>query len=342
MTYRNNILLDTLGGKMTSRPPVWIMRQAGRILPGYRAVRASVSGFKELVKSPNLIAEVSVEPLEVLGVDAAILFSDILVIPEAMGVNYDIVEKKGPLFDNPITSVSDIDKLIHGEDVLDKLSYVFDSIGKTKKRLDGAAPLIGFAGAPWTLFAYMIEGSGSKTFAKARRFLYEEPKASHRLMGYIAKSTSFYLQQKIKSGVDVIQLFDSWAEMLSPAQYEEFCVPYITDIMKSIEGTPRIFFPKGAWSALSSCKDIPTEVVGIDWKTSADFVRQTLGREVIIQGNMDPAYLYASPDAIAAESHKIAREIGGKHIFNLGHGVYPDTDATHVKALVDAVKSFRY
>jgi len=318
------------------------MRQAGRILPGYRKVRASVSGFKALVKRPDLIAEVTVEPLDVLGVDAAILFSDILVIPEAMGIDYEIVEKKGPLFDNPIKMVSDIDKLVHGDDVLPRLDYVFDSIGKTKKRINRSNPLIGFAGAPWTLFAYMIEGSGSKTFAKARRFLYEEPEASHRLLNYIATSTAAYLKQKVLSGVDAVQLFDSWAGMLSPAQYREFCVPYNKMILDAVEGTPRIFFPKGAWSALPDCTDINTEAVGIDWKTAPSYVRGFFGDDMIVQGNMDPAFLYASPEEIATEAHRIIDTVGGRHVFNLGHGVYPDTDANHVKALVDAVKAYRY
>ena len=203
MSYKNEILLDVFKGKPLERPPIWIMRQAGRILPGYRKIRSSVSGFKDLVKNPELIAEVTVEPMNVLGVDAAILFSDILVIPEAMGLDYDIVEKKGPLFQRTVTAAADVDELLSGEHVIDHLSYVFDSIHKTKDRIDNRNPLIGFSGAPWTLFAYMVEGSGSKTFSKARRFLYEEPEASHKLMSKITESIIFYLKEKIRCGVDL-------------------------------------------------------------------------------------------------------------------------------------------
>lgn len=293
MDYRNNILMDTLAGKTVSRPPVWVMRQAGRILPGYRKIRAAAGSFKKLVKSPDQIAEVTVEPLNELGVDAAILFSDILVIPEAMGVNYEIVEKVGPVFDNPIQSPYEIDGLRSGDDVLEHLDYVFNSIDKTKQLMGGSNPLIGFAGAPWTLFAYMIEGGGSKTFSKARRFLYEHPEASHRLLDKITTSTISYLKNKIKYGVDVVQLFDSWAAMLTTEQYETFALPYCKRILQAVEGTPRIFFPKGAWSSIPALKDFPCEVLGIDWLTSADYVRSHMGQDQMIQGYMDPAHLYA-------------------------------------------------
>ncbi|MFT6809600.1 MAG: uroporphyrinogen decarboxylase [Saprospiraceae bacterium] len=342
MSYHNNLLLDVLEGKKVARPPVWVMRQAGRILPGYRKIRASVGSFKGLVKRPDLISEVTVEPLQVLGVDAAILFSDILVIPEAMGVNYEIVEKVGPIFESPIMNPSDIDRLISGIDVLPNLDYVFESIYKTKQLMDGSNPLIGFAGAPWTLFAYMIEGSGSKTFSKARRFLYEEPEASHRLLGMIADSTAYYLKEKINVGVDAIQLFDSWAGSLTVAQYKEFCLPYIKRILDAVEGIPRIFFPKGAWSSVPSFTELNFEAIGIDWTTPVEYIREHLGTDQIIQGNMDPAMLYADPETISVEVHKLIRSVGGKHIFNLGHGVYPDTSADHVKVMVDAVKTFRY
>jgi len=342
MSYENNILLDVLEGKAVSRPPVWVMRQAGRILPGYRKIRADAGSFKALVKRPDLISEVTVEPLSALGVDAAILFSDILVIPEAMGVDYEIVEKVGPIFDNPIHTPSDIDRLVSGIDVLPNLDYVFESIYKTKQLMDSSNPLIGFAGAPWTLFAYMIEGSGSKTFSKARRFLYEQPEASHRLLSKIADSTAFYLKEKINVGVDVVQLFDSWAGSLTVAQYQEFCLPYIKKILDAVEGIPRIFFPKGAWSSVPYFSDLNFEAIGIDWTTPVEYIRGYLGEDQIVQGNLDPAMLYSSPEKIETEVHNLIRSVGGKHIFNLGHGVYPDTSADHVKAMVDAVKSFRY
>jgi len=342
MGYNNNILLDTLNARPVERPPVWVMRQAGRILPGYRKIRAEAGSFKRLVKAPDMIAEVTVEPLYELGVDAAILFSDILVIPEAMGVNYEIVEKVGPKFDTPIRQTSAIGQLRSGDDVLEHLDYVFNSIHKTKARMNGSHPLIGFAGAPWTLFAYMIEGGGSKTFAKARRFLYEHPEHSHDLLDKITDSTISYLKEKVACGVDVIQLFDSWAGMLTQQQYLEFSIPYCTRILEALEGIPRIFFPKGAWSSLPDMKDVPCEVFGMDWLTSADYVRSYLGAGKIVQGNLDPAHLYAPIPEIHKAVKSLIDNIGGRHIFNLGHGVYPDTDASHVREMIKAVKEYRY
>lgn len=341
MSYKNEILLDVFKSKSIERPPVWIMRQAGRILPGYRSIRASVSGFKELVKSPDLIAEVTVEPLNVLGVDAAILFSDILVIPEAMGLDYEIVEKKGPLFNEVISTPSDINKLKSGEEVLTELQYVFDSIDKTKVAIDNSNPLIGFSGAPWTLFAYMIEGSGSKTFSKARRFMYEHPAASHQLMDKITSSIIFYLKEKIKHGVDLIQLFDSWAEMLPIDQYLEFSLPYVQRIFDEINGVPKIFFPKGAWSVFPYLDKLKIDAISIDWKTPPAYVREHLD-SIVIQGNMDPCQLYATPEEIEKNTLKMLKAIGTKHIANLGHGVYPDTSAEHVKVYIDTIKSYRY
>ncbi len=342
MSYKNEILLDVFKKKATERPPIWVMRQAGRILPGYRQVRASVSGFKELVTSPDLIAEVTVEPLEILGVDAAILFSDILVIPECMGLDYEIIPKKGPAFEKVISSPGDIDDLISGREAVDRLGYVFESITKTKARINGSNPLIGFSGAPWTLFAYMIEGGGSKTFSKARRFLYEHPEASHRLLDMISETIIVYLQEKIKYGVDLVQLFDSWAEMLPVEQYLEFSLPYVNKILAAITGVPKIFFPKGAWSIIPHMKDTPMDAISIDWKTPPSYVRQHLGDDIIIQGNMDPCYLYASQPRIMAKALQTMDEMGQRHIFNLGHGVYPDTDYTHVQTLINTVKTHRY
>jgi uroporphyrinogen decarboxylase len=342
MSYKNEILLDVFKHKAIERPPVWVMRQAGRILPGYRSVRASVSGFKELVKNPELIAQVTVEPLDVLGVDAAILFSDILVIPEAMGLDYDIIEKKGPRFSKVIKSSSDIDQLTWGNDVLPELKYVFDSIKTTKDAIDDRNPLIGFSGAPWTLFAYMIEGSGSKTFAKARRFLYEQPKESHRLMQKITDSIIAYLQEKIRCGVDVVQLFDSWADMLPIDQYRTFALPYVEQIFASIDEVPKIFFPKGAWSMVPYFKDLAIDALGIDWTTPPEYVRSHLGENIILQGNMDPCQLYAPIIDVERKTTEVINSFGRNHIFNLGHGVYPDTSYEHVQAMIRTIKAYRY
>jgi uroporphyrinogen decarboxylase len=342
MQYKNEILLDLFKNKTTKRPPVWLMRQAGRILPGYREVRKSVASFKHLVKNPELIAEVTVEPLHVLDVDAAILFSDILVIPEAMGLDYEIIEKKGPVFEATISSPSDIDELVSGDEVLNQLNYVFDSIERTKREINGTNPLIGFSGAPWTLFAYMIEGGGSKTFSKARRFLYVHPEASHKMMQMLTDSIIAYLKEKVNRGCDVIQLFDSWAEMLPVHHYEEFCLPYCQQILEALADVPTIFFPKGAWFAVPLMNHMNFDALSIDWKTSPEYVREHLGDEVIIQGNIDPCLLYADPSDIEKSIHKSILRFGGRHIVNLGHGVYPDTPTEHVIQFVKAVKSFTY
>ncbi len=341
MAYQNSIFLDVIGGKVMERPPVWIMRQAGRTLPHYRAVRQSVSGFMELVKRPDLIAEVTVEPLDVHGVDACILFSDILVIPEAMGLPYTIIEQRGPQFAKVITSRKDVEVLLSGDDVLPNLDYVFQSITTTKAAIANRVPLIGFAGAPWTIFAYMIEGKGSKTFSQAKRFLYEEPALSHQLLQKITDSTIAYLRQKIGLGVNAIQLFDSWAEMLTIDHYLEFSIPYVRQIFEATAQVPRIFFPKGAWSVTPYLIDVPFEVLGIDWKTPVGFVRETFPHR-IIQGNLDPCLLYASKEQIAKKAKETMHAFGGRHIMNLGHGVYPDTEASKISHLVSTVKSFRY
>jgi len=341
MAYKNNILLDLFAGQKLERPPVWVMRQAGRILPGYRKIRAEAGSFKKLVKDAEKIAVVTREPVDVLGVDAAILFSDILVIPEAMGLNYEIVEKKGPLFEGTISTRPEVAGLKDGEDVLPDLDYVFESIDQTKKILAGDVPLIGFAGAPWTLFAYMVEGRGSKTFAKARRLLYEDPETSHALLEKITTSTIAYLKEKVSRGCDVIQLFDSWAGMLPVEHYRAYALPYAERILAAIDAVPTIFFPKGAWSVLPMMGDLPCDAVSLDWKTSAEYASAHLPGK-ILQGNLDPAQLYGSMEEISQAVHDKIKSFGGRHIFNLGHGVYPDTDFAAVQHMIGSVKEYRY
>ena len=229
----NDLILRAAKGEHVERIPVWLMRQAGRILPEYRAVRSSVNGFKELVKNPELICEVTIQPVDILGVDAAIIFSDILVIPEAMGLPYQMVESKGPWFEQTIDTPADINRLHLANPGAD-LTFVTDGISLIKKELNNEIPLIGFAGAPWTIFSYMIEGKGSKTFSKARTFLYQQPEASHKLLQLITDSTIVYLKAQIAAGVNLLQLFDSWAGILSPKQYEQFSMPYIKQICDAI------------------------------------------------------------------------------------------------------------
>ena len=339
MQLKNDLLLQTARGGETPRPPVWLMRQAGRILPQYRALRKQFKSFPEFVRTPDACAEATIQPIDELGVDAAIIFSDILVIPEALGLHYQMIEKKGPFFPKTITQKEDIQNLHPIAEAVGELEYVFEALRLTKKGLDDRVPLIGFAGAPWTIFAYMVEGSGSKTFAKARRFLYEHPSASKTLLRKISDSTIFYLKEKIRRGCDVVQLFDSWAEMLPVDQYVNFCLPEVVRILEAVEGVPRIFFPKGAWSVMPHLTSVPCEAISVDWKTPIPYFREIFGEDMILQGNLDPANLYAPEEEIAANVKQLIHEAGKRHIFNLGHGVYPDTDKNRVKFMVQQIKN---
>ncbi len=336
MNLKNDLLIRAARGEQTERAPVWLMRQAGRILPEYRKVRSSISGFKELVETPELAAEVTIQPVDILDVDAAIIFSDILVIPEAMGLSYEMIEKKGPHFPKVIENESDIDNLnvIEGNE----LSYVYDAIRITKTELNARVPLIGFAGAPWTILAYMIEGSGSKTFSKARRFLYQHPNLAHKLLRKIASSTTIYLKKQIEAGANIVQLFDSWAGILPPEHYKEFSLKYIEEIVSNIKEVPTTVFAKGAWFALESIGKISCNVVGLDWNMSPEEVRKIIPQKTL-QGNLDPCVLYGSKDEIKKRTSDMLGKFQGQpHIANLGHGVYPDTDPDNVKVFIETVK----
>lgn len=339
--YTNDLFLRAARGEFVERPPVWLMRQAGRILPQYRALRASLSGFKELVSTPDLAAEVTVQPIDELGVDAAIIFSDILVIPEALGLDYNMVEKVGPRFPKTIKNRADIAALRPAEAAPEHLKYVFDALHATKKLLDNRVPLIGFAGAPWTIFAYMVEGGGSKTFSKARRMLYQEPALSHALLERIAIATAAYLKEKTRHGADVIQIFDSWAGVLPPDHYREFSLRYIDLICKELDNVPVTVFAKDARHAIPDIGRLDCQVVQLDWIADVSRARtQVQGK--VLQGNLDPAQLYAAPEKIGRATDEMLMRFGPHHIANLGHGVYPDTPLEGVKAFVNAVKAFRY
>lgn len=341
MQLQNDLLLRTALGQPCDRPPVWVMRQAGRILKEYREVRASVAGFKELVTNPELCCEVTLQPVDILGVDAAIIFSDILVIPEAMGLHYEMIEKIGPRFPKTISSAADLTKIT--TDVNGELEYVRQAIELTKKELDGRVPLIGFAGAPWTIFAYMIEGGGSKTFSKARKMLYTQSQFSEQLLDMITRATISYLKMQIKAGADIVQIFDSWAGILPPEQYRRFSLKYISEICNAINEVPVTVFAKGAWFALEEMKNLNCETIGLDWNTSPEYARSVMGNSKTLQGNLDPCLLYADEEIIRAETHKMLGSFGNKrHIVNLGHGVYPDTDAGKVKLFIETVKSYQY
>jgi len=339
MQYKNDLILRTLKGEETERTPVWLMRQAGRILPEYRAVRKKMKGFIELVRTPERAAEVTIQPVDILGVDAAIIFSDILVIPEAMGLPYEMIEKKGPRFPETIRSEKDLEKIKIAQPEED-LAYVLGAIKTTVKELDGRVPLIGFAGAPWTIFAYMVEGSGSKTFSKAKAMLYQNPELAHQLLEKITESTIVYLKAQAQSGAEVLQIFDSWAGILSPVFYNEFALKYIQKITEAITDTPLIVFAKGAFFARKAIGKLPCQAVGLDWTMDVEESRQLIGAEKVLQGNLDPCTLYADCDFIRKSTQEMLQKFGKKHIANLGHGVYPDIDPEKVRCFIEAVKEF--
>ena len=338
---KNDLLLRAARGEKVERTPVWLMRQAGRILPEYREVRSKMGGFKELVENPEFACEVTIQPVDHLGVDAAIIFSDILVIPEAMGLPYQMVEKKGPWFENTITSAADVDRMVVAE--ADGVRYTIDAIAMTKKQLDGRVPLIGFAGAPWTIFSYMIEGSGSKTFSKAKKFLYTEPVLAHKLLEKITLSTINYLKGQVEAGADIVQVFDSWAGILSAEQYKEFALPYIARICDAINDVPVTVFAKGAYFVRKELGELNCQTIGLDWNMDIAESRTLIGSSKTLQGNLDPCVLYSEDEVIIAKTKEMLLAFGPhRHIANLGHGVYPDIDPRKVKLMVDTVKDFQF
>lgn len=325
--------------KSTKRTPVWIMRQAGRYLPEYRAIRERYD-FLTMCKTPELASEVTVQPIDIIGTDAAILFSDILVIPEAMGMGLDVVESKGPVFDDPIRSASDIERL-RPDGVVERLNYVMQAIRMTKEKLAGRVPLIGFSGSPWTLAAYMVEGQGSKNFDVIKSFIYTEPDAAHRLLQLLADAVVEYLNAKIAAGCDAVQLFDTWASLLSPSDFEEFSLRYIRYICDRLEanGAPVIVFAKGVGSH-EALSDLKCDVLGVDWTKDLRKVRQEAGAQKALQGNLDPTVLFAPKEKIRVEVERVLQSYGGGdgHIFNLGHGILPKTPVENAKYLVECVK----
>lgn len=338
---KNDLILRAARGETVERTPVWLMRQAGRVLPEYRAVRSKLGGFKELVETPEFACEVTIQPVDILGVDAAIIFSDILVIPEAMGLPYKLLEAKGPWFEKTIQTKNDIDQLRIAQ--ADDLHYVMKALQLTKKGLSDRIPLIGFCGAPWTIFAYMIEGSGSKTFSKAKKFLYTHPELAHQLLDKITQSSINYLKGQVKAGADMLQIFDSWAGVLSPEQYNEFALKYISKICDAVTEVPLTVFAKDAFFARKALAALKCNTIGLDWTMDIAESRELIGWGKTLQGNMDPCLLYADKDTIKKETLKMLKGFGPKrHIANLGHGLYPDTEKDKVKFFVDTIKEFRF
>jgi uroporphyrinogen decarboxylase len=341
MNLKNDLILRAARGEHIERYPVWLMRQAGRILPEYRAVRSSLSGFKELVETPELAAEVTIQPVDILDVDAAIIFSDILVVPEAMGLPYEMIEKSGPYFKNVVRTDDDLKKVEFDFDVEDRLSYVFEAIKITNKELDGRVPLIGFAGAPWTILCYMVEGRGSKTFSESRKLLYTNPILAHELLNRISLVTIAYLKQQIKAGAHMVQLFDSWAGILGESQYQEFGLSYIQKIVDAIKDVPVTVFSKGAISSLNEICKLDCNTIGLDWNMNVSSVRDFVGESKTLQGNLDPCVLFASHADVEQSTISLMNSFTSKrHIVNLGHGVYPDIDPEKVKTFIKTVKNY--
>jgi len=341
MTLKNDLLLRVARGEKVERPPVWLMRQAGRFLTEYKEVRAKAGSFKQMIAQPAYAAEVTVQPVDLIGVDAAIIFSDILVLPEAIGLDYEMIEKKGPFFPRTVRTLKDLDTL-HPIEEHSNLEHTLEAIRMVKQELDGRVPLIGFAGAPWTIFCYMTEGQGSKTFSVARSLIYRDPEFSHRLMSMITESTIMYLKAQVAAGADIVQVFDSWAGVLGRDLYEVYAIPYLEKICNAITEVPVIVFSKGAFHSIDLLGQLDCQVIGLDWLVEPQAVPM-LAPGKAFQGNMDPAALYADLDLVEAQTlHMLNQFPPGRHIANLGHGIYPDLPREAVQCFVNTVKGYQY
>ena len=337
---KNDLFLRACKRQNVERTPIWIMRQAGRYLPQYRAVRAKAD-FLTMCQTPELVAEVTIQPVDIIGVDAAILFSDILVIPEAMGMHLEMNEGEGPVFPNPIRTTEDAKKL-KDIDSTKELKYVLDAVSLTKKNLDNRVPLIGFSGSPWTLLTYMVEGKGSKNFSEVKKLIYNNPELAHNILDKLSNIIGDYLSAKIEAGCNAVQIFDTWGGILSQKDFEEFSLRYVEKIISQIKrkDEPIIFFAKGIHYKLDKMANIGADVLGLDWTMDLGEVRKQVGDKVALQGNMDPAVLYANKNYIKDETKRILSSFGkgNGHIFNLGHGILPDVNPENAKALVQFVK----
>lgn len=338
---KNDLFLRACRREEINRTPVWLMRQAGRYLPEYRAIREK-HDFLTMCKTPELATEVTIQPIDIIGVDAAILFSDILVIPEAMGMEMNMIKGIGPVFSKPIRSKKDFENLAT-IDVTDDLSYVMDAVKLTKQELANRVPLIGFSGSPWTLMCYMIEGRGSKTFSKVKEFCYKEPVLAHQLLSNLADIVGDYLSAKIEAGVDAVQIFDTWGGILDQPDYLKYSLRYMEQAIGRIRkknDEPIIVFSKGVHHSLMSIARSGANVIGLDWTMDLGFVRQRLGNDIALQGNLDPTILYADRNTIREKVIQVldSHGKGSGHVFNLGHGLHPDMKPANVKFMVECVK----
>jgi uroporphyrinogen decarboxylase len=340
----NDLFLRACLRQPVERPPVWMMRQAGRYLPEYRAVRARAD-FLTMVRTPELAAEVTLQPVERLNVDAAIIFSDILVVPQAMGMRLSVDDGVGPRFHQPLRASEDFQRLheVHAEDAL---GYVLEAIRMAREELNGRVPLIGFAGGPWTLLSYMIEGGGSKSFSYAKRLLVENPSLAHRMLALLARAVGEFLVAQVRAGAQAVQIFESWAGALAPSDFTAFALPYLSGAARQARtaGAPVIVFAPGAgWALERIAQESGADVVGIDWQTDAAAARRRLPvSQVALQGNLDPCWLYAAPAVIRERTQGMLDAFGGQgHVANLGHGILPDVPVDHAAVFVDAVREWR-
>ncbi|MFA5461290.1 MAG: uroporphyrinogen decarboxylase [Sulfurimonas sp.] len=333
----SKIFVDACFGKETPYTPVWMMRQAGRYLPEYMKVRAEAGNFLNLCHDPKKACEVTLQPVDIVGVDAAILFSDILVVPLEMGMDLKFVTGEGPKFNDPIKDKADLDRLIGGDEAASKLTYVYDTIKLIKEKLADDKALIGFTGAPWTLATYMIEGEGTKTYNICKKMMYSNPELLHKILAKVTEVVKLYMQKQIEAGIDVVQIFDSWAAAIEPSKYDEFSWKYMVEIAEYLKSKyphiPIIMFPKGIPAFLDKVYG-NFEVFGVDWSTPMDLAKEKLGSKYVLQGNMEPCRLY-SKEATTESVEAIQKVMGGKrHIFNLGHGILPDVPVENAKHFI--------
>ncbi len=339
---QNDLLLRAARREQTERTPVWMMRQAGRYLPEYRALRAE-HAFFDVVQTPDLAAEVTLQPIERFPLDAAIIFSDILVIPQALGLEVQMVPGKGPHFPDPLDTPEEMRRLTEPD--LDKaLGHVYEALTLTRRRLEGRVPLIGFCGAPWTLMAYMIEGGGSKSFSRARAWLWRHPEESRALLQRITDVCADYLVGQIEAGAQAVQVFDSWAGLLGPETFRTFALPYLSEIAARVKKAhpevPKIVFAKDAPYALSDLATTAYDVISLDWTMDPREAREIVGGQAALQGNLDPCALYAAPEKIREAVRAMLEGFGPRgHIANLGHGMHPDHDPEHARAFIEAVRA---
>jgi len=333
----SKIFVDACFGKETPYTPIWMMRQAGRYLPEYMEVRKQAGNFLNLCHNPKLAAEVTLQPVDIVGVDAAILFSDILVVPNEMGMKLDFLVGEGPVFDKPIKNEADIDALLGGEEAASKLTYVYETIKIIKEQLADNKALIGFTGAPWTLATYMIEGEGTKTYNICKKMMYSNPELLHKILAKVTEVVKLYMEKQIEAGIDVVQIFDSWAAAIEPAKYDEFSWKYMVEIAEYLKAKyphiPVIMFPKGIPAFLDKVYG-NFDVFGVDWSTPMGLAKEKLGDKYVLQGNMEPCRLY-SKEATTQCVEALQNIMGGKrHIFNLGHGILPDVPVENAKHFI--------